>query len=253
RVNVRLLWAHRSAGRKGSCRKSASGKVRSMAVRPFDPATQQMPFKALLDRVFKTRWGTWVAINIGQRIDPYLMRVTRGRVRISFTAPTILLTQTGAKTGKRRTTPLLYFTHGANVVLIASKGGAPHHPAVQDRQRGGEADSRWRMITLVIDPHRLDGRGIGETHPLVERSRVPNGEKDLLVKVRVALFQALHDSATDTGALIRRENKQMGVVDDQCPVRNGIPEPDQRPLMPGRDDCLGLAERLEKLLWLARR
>src|SRR2546428_8316226 len=103
--------------------------VGSMAVRPFDPATQQMPFKALLDRVFKTRWGTWVAINIGQRIDPYLMRTTGGRVRISFTAPTILLTHTGAKTGKRRTTPLLYFTDGPNVVLIASKGGAPLHSA----------------------------------------------------------------------------------------------------------------------------
>ena len=100
-----------------------------MAVRPFDPATQQVPFKALLDRVFKTRWGTWVAIHIGQRIDPFLMRATRGRARVSFTAPTILLTHTGAKTGKRRTTPLLYFTDGNRVVLIASKGGAPQHPA----------------------------------------------------------------------------------------------------------------------------
>ena len=57
------------------------------------------------------------------------MRATRGRIRISFTAPTILLTHTGAKTGTRRTTPLLYFTDGTNVVLIGSKGGAPQHPA----------------------------------------------------------------------------------------------------------------------------
>jgi len=87
-----------------------------------------MPLKALLDRIFKTRSGTWVAIHIGQRIDPYLMRATRGRVRISFTAPTILLTHTGARSGTRRTTPLLYFTEGDKVVLIASKGGAPQHP-----------------------------------------------------------------------------------------------------------------------------
>ena len=100
-----------------------------MAVRPFDPATQQMPFKAVLDRIFQTRFGTWIAINVGQRIDPFLMRATRGRIRISFTAPTILLTHTGAKSGKRRTTPLLYFTEGDKVVLIASKGGAPQHPA----------------------------------------------------------------------------------------------------------------------------
>src|SRR2546422_8802378 len=96
-----------------------------MAVRPFDPAAQQMPFKALLDRVFQTRWGTWVAIHIGQRIDPSLMRVTRGRIRISLTAPTILLTHTGAKSGKRRTTPLLHFTDAANVVLIASNPTSP--------------------------------------------------------------------------------------------------------------------------------
>src|SRR5213593_4116256 len=122
-----------------------------MAVRPFDPATQQMPFKALLDRVFRTRWGTWVAINVGQRIDPYLMRATRGRVRISFTAPTILLSHTGAKTGKRRTTPLLYFTDAANVVLIASKGGAPQHPAwyhnlkAHPEAEGAERDRLWRL------------------------------------------------------------------------------------------------------------
>src|SRR3989442_11405601 len=100
-----------------------------MAVRAFDPATQQMPFKAVLDRLFQTRWGTWVAINVGQRIDPLLMRATRGPIRISFTAPTILLTHTGAKSGKRRTTPLLYFTERDKAALIASKGGAPQHPA----------------------------------------------------------------------------------------------------------------------------
>jgi deazaflavin-dependent oxidoreductase (nitroreductase family) len=100
-----------------------------MAVRPFDPATQRMPLKAILDHLFQTRWGTWVAIHVGQRIDPFLIRATRGRIRISFTAPTILLTHTGARSGTRRTTPLLYFTEGDKVVLIASKGGAPENPA----------------------------------------------------------------------------------------------------------------------------
>ena len=142
-----------------------------MAVRPFDPDTQQMPFKAVLDRVFQTRWGTWVAIHIGQRLDPYLMRATRGRIRISFTAPTILLTHTGAKTGKRRTTPLLYFTDAANVVLIASKGGAPQHPAwyhnlkahpeveastdgrseryVAREAEGGDRERLWKLATKL--------------------------------------------------------------------------------------------------------
>ena len=105
-----------------------------MAVRPFDPAIQQMPFKDLLDRLFQTRLGTLVAIHVGQRIDPFLMHATRGRIRISFTAPTMLLTHTGAKSGKRRTTPLLYFTEGDKVVLIASKGGAPEPCLVSQRE-----------------------------------------------------------------------------------------------------------------------
>ncbi|MGH2576670.1 MAG: nitroreductase family deazaflavin-dependent oxidoreductase, partial [Actinomycetota bacterium] len=43
--------------------------------------------------------------------------------------PQVLLTHTGAKSGKKRTTPLAYFTDGDDVILIASKGGAPKHPA----------------------------------------------------------------------------------------------------------------------------
>src|SRR4051812_12634732 len=57
------------------------------------------------------------------------MRATGGRVRSTLSAPTVLLTHTGAKSGRKRTTPLGYFTDGQDVILIASRGGAPHHPA----------------------------------------------------------------------------------------------------------------------------
>jgi deazaflavin-dependent oxidoreductase (nitroreductase family) len=44
-------------------------------------------------------------------------------------APLVLITTTGAKSGKRRTTPIVYTTDDAkNVVIIASKGGAPTSP-----------------------------------------------------------------------------------------------------------------------------
>jgi len=42
--------------------------------------------------------------------------------------PLLLLTHTGAKTGKRRTNPLAYFRDGDRYVIIASKGGAPTNP-----------------------------------------------------------------------------------------------------------------------------
>jgi deazaflavin-dependent oxidoreductase (nitroreductase family) len=44
-------------------------------------------------------------------------------------APLMLLTTTGAKSGKPFTTPLVYTKDGARMVIIASKGGFPTHPA----------------------------------------------------------------------------------------------------------------------------
>ena len=41
----------------------------------------------------------------------------------------LLLDHVGARSGKKRTSPLLYFPDGENVILIASKGGYPKHPA----------------------------------------------------------------------------------------------------------------------------
>ncbi len=43
--------------------------------------------------------------------------------------PTLLLTSKGRKSGKPRSLPLIYKKVGNNYVIIASKGGAPAHPA----------------------------------------------------------------------------------------------------------------------------
>jgi deazaflavin-dependent oxidoreductase (nitroreductase family) len=41
----------------------------------------------------------------------------------------VLLTTTGARTGQPRTSPLVYSRDDADYVVVASKGGAPTHPA----------------------------------------------------------------------------------------------------------------------------
>jgi deazaflavin-dependent oxidoreductase (nitroreductase family) len=41
----------------------------------------------------------------------------------------LLLDHIGAKSGTVRTSPLVYFNDGPNIVLVASKGGHPRHPA----------------------------------------------------------------------------------------------------------------------------
>ena len=44
-------------------------------------------------------------------------------------APTLLLTTTGRRSGEQRTTPLIFGRDGESYVIVASKGGAPQHPA----------------------------------------------------------------------------------------------------------------------------
>jgi F420H(2)-dependent quinone reductase len=122
-------------------------------VAPNDPEQPQSTWIKGLSWVARQKPITWFLVNIGGKIDPILMRATGGRVRSTLNAPTILLTHIGAKTGKRRETPLAYFTVGDDVVLIASKGGAEKDPAWYrnltanpevELWTGGDAGGRYR-------------------------------------------------------------------------------------------------------------
>ncbi len=57
-------------------------------------------------------------------------RANGGKVTGMFAnSPLLLLTTKGAKSGEERTTPLVYTKDGEDIVIIASMGGAPKHPA----------------------------------------------------------------------------------------------------------------------------
>jgi deazaflavin-dependent oxidoreductase (nitroreductase family) len=56
-------------------------------------------------------------------------RTNGGKVGGQFEgAPLLLLTTTGAKSGQRRTSPMMYLPDGDRMLVFASKGGAPTHP-----------------------------------------------------------------------------------------------------------------------------
>jgi deazaflavin-dependent oxidoreductase (nitroreductase family) len=58
---------------------------------------------------------------------------TNGEVgRVWNGAPVLVLTTTGAKTGKERKHALIYARNGDDVIVVASKGGAPEHPQWYD-------------------------------------------------------------------------------------------------------------------------
>lgn len=43
--------------------------------------------------------------------------------------PCLMLTTTGRKSGRKRTTPLMFLKDGMNTVVVASYGGSPQHPS----------------------------------------------------------------------------------------------------------------------------
>ena len=59
-----------------------------------------------------------------------IYRATGGRIggRLPGLPPMLLLDHVGAKSGRRRTTPLVYMPDGANLLIVASKGGHPRDP-----------------------------------------------------------------------------------------------------------------------------
>ncbi|MEV0615044.1 nitroreductase family deazaflavin-dependent oxidoreductase [Nonomuraea sp. NPDC050404] len=70
-----------------------------------------------------------------QIIDEF--RANEGRVGGMFDgAPLVLLTTTGAKSGRSVTTPVMYLEDGERYVVIASNAGADNHPAWYHNLRG---------------------------------------------------------------------------------------------------------------------
>ena len=73
----------------------------------------------------------WPLLNRVASGHAAVYRATRGIVghRLPGAPPMLLLDHVGAKTGKRRVTPLVYVADGRDLVIVASKGGHPRHPA----------------------------------------------------------------------------------------------------------------------------
>jgi deazaflavin-dependent oxidoreductase (nitroreductase family) len=71
----------------------------------------------------------WLSRLLAWKIDPFLMRISGGRVRMGLGLPTALLETKGARTGQPRRNAVIYFHDGERVTIIASKLGLPQNPA----------------------------------------------------------------------------------------------------------------------------
>ena len=146
-------------------------------VRPVDPTQAPGRVGRLLHRAAMTNAGRWYGMNVASRIDPWLLRITRGRFATTMFFPLVMLTTRGRRSGQPRTVPLVYFTHGDEVVLTASSFGRAKHPAwylnakanpdvelmARGRQlrciaRETEGEERERLFELVKRLYRGYGR-----------------------------------------------------------------------------------------------
>jgi deazaflavin-dependent oxidoreductase (nitroreductase family) len=109
----------------------------------FDPETPRNPIQRATRWLAKSKFGGWMALNVANKVDPVLIRASGGRLKMPSGAPTVLLSHTGAKSGRKRTTPLLYFTDGGRVVLIASQTGKAKHPSWFHNVRANPEVQLW--------------------------------------------------------------------------------------------------------------
>ena len=71
----------------------------------------------------------WRFFNTSVKGHTAIFRLTGGRIGGRMVGgPILLLHHVGAKSGKKRISPLLYLPDGERVVIVASKGGYTKHP-----------------------------------------------------------------------------------------------------------------------------
>jgi deazaflavin-dependent oxidoreductase (nitroreductase family) len=137
-----------------------------------DPTARRGPIYRAWAWFSGSRLGTWLSRQVMWKLDPYLMRLTGGRIGGGLILPTAVLETRGARTGKLRRNVLIYFHDGDRVTVVASKAGAPEHPAwfhnlrahsdvrfgghpftasiVEDEQ---ERDRLWGLADRVFPPY----------------------------------------------------------------------------------------------------
>jgi deazaflavin-dependent oxidoreductase (nitroreductase family) len=94
-----------------------------------DPYLRRSWFSRIYAACSGTRLGRLISSNVVWRIDPYLLRVTRGRISMGLVLPTALLETRGTKSGAIRRNAVIYFHDQDRITIVASKAGAEKHPA----------------------------------------------------------------------------------------------------------------------------
>lgn len=155
-----------------------------------DPNRQPGIFSRAYAALANTRLGRFLSVHVVWKLDPWLVRATRGRLGMGLVMPTALLETRGAKSGARRRNVVIYFHDGDRVTIVASKLGLPSHPAwfhnleadpevtfggipMRAAVVGDEAERRrlWALADRVFAPYadyRREAARANRTIPIVQ-------------------------------------------------------------------------------------
>lgn len=161
----------------------------------IDPTAPHGLVYRLLAQLAGTRPASWLTRRVVWKLDPHLMRLTRGRLGFGLLLPTALLETRGARTGQLRSKVVIYFHDGECPTIVASRLGDPRDPDWYHNLRanpevtlGGlpfraetvedeaELARLWDLADRVFPPYAAYRRRAARTHRTIPIIRLtPRG------------------------------------------------------------------------------
>jgi deazaflavin-dependent oxidoreductase (nitroreductase family) len=125
-----------------------------------------------MQHIAGTRAGAWVFARTLRHIDRALLRLSRGQVTLPAVVaalPVLTVTTTGARTGQRRTTPLLGVPAGDDIAVIGTNFGQSRTPGWYHNMRADpKVEVTYRNKTVKALAREADD---GERRAIWDRAR----------------------------------------------------------------------------------
>lgn len=136
-------------------------------VAAYEAGRRKTVVNRVLQRVGPTRPFVAVYRRLGPRIDPWLNRITRGKAATKiYGFPALILVSTGAKSGKPRTSPLVYVRDGDDFVVVGTNFGTEHHPGwTYNLDAEPTAEIVVGEETIPVTAERADGAAFDRLWP----------------------------------------------------------------------------------------
>src|SRR3954468_5056418 len=99
------------------------------SLRRVDASRPPSVLRRAFSSLATTRGVLFFSRHVSWKVDPILLRLTRGRVASTLMIPTGVLETRGARTGELRRNAVIYWRDGEATVIAASNAGRPEHPS----------------------------------------------------------------------------------------------------------------------------